>query len=64
MNKTINNDVVIINQTMNHRPDESKHVRDMIIKQIREDGVAMVPFGFTAMIAKRSCGMIINDEQK
>lgn len=61
--KHFNNDVVIINQTLAHKPDESKYVRDLVIKQIREDGVAMVPVGFTAIIAKRSFIIEVCDDQ-
>ena len=54
MNKMISNDAVIINQTKFFKPECAEYVREKVIKQIREDGVAMVPFGFTALIADRT----------
>ena len=64
MNKVISNDAVIINQTKFCKPEEAEHVREKVMKQIREDGVAMVPIGFTAVIADRSFVMMEADDER
>ena len=53
MNKVIANDAIIINQTKFCSPQEAEKVRQMIIQQIHDDGIAMCPVGFTAVVADR-----------
>ena len=59
MNKVINNDAVIINTNAYVRYDDLEKIRQKAIQQIKEDGVAILPAGFTAVIARREC--LFND---
>ncbi len=55
MSNVINNDAVIINTTLFCKAEQLEEIRKKAIQQIREDGVAILPTGFTAVFARREC---------
>lgn len=61
--KVVKKDVVVINRTMFCTPEEAEAVRQKVIKQIKEDGVAMLPIGFTAEIVSRDCVFLGGEEE-
>lgn len=51
--KKISKDVIVINRNIFCSPEEAERIRQTIIEQLKEDGVAMLPVGFTAVVAER-----------
>jgi len=51
--QTISKDVIVINRNIFCTPEEAERVRQTVIEQLKEDGVAMLPVGFTAVVAER-----------
>lgn len=50
MSEVIRKNFVVINRTKFCSPEEAEKVRQTVIKQLKEDGVAMLPIGFTAIV--------------
>ena len=61
--KVVKKDVVVINRTMFCTPEEAERIRQKVIKQIKEDGVAMLPMGFTAVVCERECLFFGGEEE-
>lgn len=59
----VKKDAVVINRTIFCTPEEAERVRQKVIQQIRDDGVAMLPIGFTAEIVSRDCVFLGGEEE-
>lgn len=61
--QVVKKDAVIINRTIFCTPEEAERVRQKVIQQIRDDGVAMLPVGFTAVVCERDCLFLGGEEE-
>lgn len=61
--KVVKKDAVVINRTVFCTQEEAERVRQKVIKQIKEDGVAMLPIGFTAVVCEREWLFIGGEEE-